>query len=81
MITQRIMSGLNFKQIADMCGTSVMQIQRTYYHLNDEIRLTKELFFGILYCSWNFAPTTTNPKVFSVKHDQTIGLDRFNKVI
>ena len=26
MITQRIMSGLNFKQIADMCGTSVMQM-------------------------------------------------------
>ena len=43
MITQRIMSGLNFKQIADMCGTSVMQIERTYYHLNDEIRLTNAL--------------------------------------
>jgi len=40
MITQRIMSGLNFRQIADMCGTSVAQIERTYYHLNDEIRLT-----------------------------------------
>jgi len=23
-----------------MCGTSVAQIERTYYHLNDEIRLT-----------------------------------------
>jgi hypothetical protein len=43
MITQRIMSGLNFKQIADMYGTSVMQIERTYYHLNDEIRLTNAL--------------------------------------
>jgi integrase len=40
MITQRIMSGLGFKQIADMCGTSVAQIEKTYYHLNDEIRLT-----------------------------------------
>ena len=40
MITQRIMSGLSFRQIADMCGTSVVQIERTYYHLNDEIRIT-----------------------------------------
>jgi integrase len=43
MITQRIMSGLNFRQIADMCGTSVAQIERTYYHLNDEIRLTNAI--------------------------------------
>ncbi|WP_201260744.1 site-specific integrase [Candidatus Enterovibrio altilux] len=43
MITQRIMSGLNFKQIADMCGTNVMQIEGTYYDLNDEIRLTNAL--------------------------------------
>ncbi len=40
MITQRIMSGLTFRQIADMCGTSVAQIEKTYYHLNDEIRIT-----------------------------------------
>ena len=40
MITQRIMSGLNYKQIADMCGTSIAQIEKTYYHLNDAIRLT-----------------------------------------
>lgn len=43
MITQRIMSGLNFRQIADMCGTSVAQIERTYYHLNDDIRLTNAM--------------------------------------
>ena len=43
MITQRIMSGLSFKQIADMCGTSVAQIERTYYRLNDEIRLNNAL--------------------------------------
>lgn len=43
MITQRIMSGLTFRQVADMCGTSVAQIERTYYHLNDEIRLTNAL--------------------------------------
>jgi integrase len=40
MITQRIMSGLTFRRIADRCGTSVAQIEKTYYHLNDEIRLT-----------------------------------------
>ena len=40
MITQRIMSGLTSRQIADMFGTSVAQIEKTYYHLNDEIRLT-----------------------------------------
>ena len=40
MITQRIMSGLDFRAIADMCGTSISQIERTYYHLNDRIRLT-----------------------------------------
>lgn len=40
MITQRIMSGLTYRQIADMCGTSITQIEKTYYHLNDEIRLT-----------------------------------------
>ena len=34
------MSGLNFREIADMCGTSVAQIENTYWHLNEEIRLT-----------------------------------------
>ncbi len=43
MVTQRIMSGLDFRQIADMCGTSVAQIEKTYYHLNDEIRLTNAM--------------------------------------
>ena len=40
MIKQRITSGLLFRHIADMFGTSVAQIEKTYYHLNDEIRLT-----------------------------------------
>jgi integrase len=43
MITQRIMSGLDFKAVADMCGTSVYQIEKTYYHLNDQIRYTNAL--------------------------------------
>ena len=34
------MSGLTFKQIADMCRTSVALIEKMYYHLNDAIRLT-----------------------------------------
>ena len=40
MITQRIMSGWTFSQIADMCCTSVARIEKTYYHVNNEIRLT-----------------------------------------
>jgi integrase len=43
MVTQRIMSGLSYRQIADMCGTSITQIENTYYHLNDEIRITNAL--------------------------------------
>ena len=37
MITNRIMSGLSYRQVADMCGTSATQIEKTYYHVNDEI--------------------------------------------
>ena len=40
MITQRIMGGVDFRAIADMCGTNISQIERTCYHLNDNIRLT-----------------------------------------
>lgn len=40
MITQRIMSGLDFRQVADMCGTSVEQIEKTYWHVDDKTRLT-----------------------------------------
>ena len=43
MITQRIMAGLSYRQVADMCGTSIMMIEKTYWHLNDEIRLTSAL--------------------------------------
>lgn len=38
MITQRVMSGLSYGQIAEMCGTSAAQVENTYYHLNDEMR-------------------------------------------
>ena len=40
MITQRIMSRLSCSEIAEMFGTSMAQIKRTYYHLNDATRLT-----------------------------------------
>lgn len=43
MITQRVMSGLSHRQLAQMCGTSITQIENTYYHLNDGIRLTNAL--------------------------------------
>ena len=40
MITQRIMAGLSFRHVADMCGTSIAMIEKTYWHLNDEMRKT-----------------------------------------
>ena len=43
MVMQRIMAGLSYSQVADMCGTSIMMIEKTYWHLNDEIRLTSVL--------------------------------------
>ena len=33
-ITQRVMAGCRFEDVAFMCGTSVKQIENTYYHLN-----------------------------------------------
>ena len=43
MIMQRIMAGLSYRQVADMCGTSIMMIEKTYWHLKNEIRLTGAL--------------------------------------
>ena len=42
-ITQKIMGGLGYQQVAEMCGTSVGQIERTYFHLNDRMRITNAL--------------------------------------
>ena len=36
-ITQRVMAGCRFEDVAFMCGTSVKQIESTYYHLNEEM--------------------------------------------
>ena len=34
------MSSLDFRAITEMCGTSITEIECTYYHLNETIRLT-----------------------------------------
>lgn len=39
MITQRVLSGLSFQQVAEMCGTSDTEIRKTYYHLIDDRRM------------------------------------------
>lgn len=40
MVTQRVLSGLSFQQVAEMIGSSETQIGKVYYHLNDERRFT-----------------------------------------
>lgn len=42
-ITQKIMSGLSLIRVANMCGTSVAQIEKTYFHLNYEMMMTDAL--------------------------------------
>ena len=36
-ITQKLVNGLSHRQVADMCGTSIAQIERTYYHVDDDM--------------------------------------------
>jgi site-specific recombinase XerD len=36
-ITQKLVNGLNHRQVADMCGTSITQIERTYYHIDGDM--------------------------------------------
>jgi integrase len=45
MITQRLMSGLTERQVADMCGTSPKEIERTYYHINEDIKYTNAMAY------------------------------------
>lgn len=40
MVTHRVLSGLNFQQVAEMIGSSAFQIGKVYYHLNEERRFT-----------------------------------------
>lgn len=42
-ITDRIKSGLSFRAISDMCGTSPTEIDKTYYHIDKEIKITQAL--------------------------------------
>ena len=42
-ITSRIKAGLSYKDVADMCGTSRVQIEKTYYHIDKEIMMTQAM--------------------------------------
>ena len=42
-ITDKIMSGLSYRQISDMCGTSASMIEKTYYHINEDIMRTNAM--------------------------------------
>lgn len=42
-ITDRIKSGLSYGNVAKMCGTSVTQIERTYFHIDKEIMISNAL--------------------------------------
>ena len=42
-ITNKIMSGLSYRQISDICGTSASQIESAYYHINEEIMRTNAM--------------------------------------
>tara|TARA_B100001964_G_C14231962_1_gene600481 strand:- start:1212 stop:2429 length:1218 start_codon:yes stop_codon:yes gene_type:complete len=39
-ITQRIKSGCTFSEVADMCGTSINQIEKTYWHADTATKLS-----------------------------------------
>jgi integrase len=36
-ITQKLVNGLSHRQVADMCGTSITQIEKTYYHIDTDM--------------------------------------------
>ena len=42
-ITNRIKAGLSYKAVADMCGTSRGQIEKTYYHIDEDILTTQAM--------------------------------------
>ena len=39
-ITQRVKAGCSLREVADMCGTSVHQIEKTYWHTDFQTKLT-----------------------------------------
>ena len=42
-ITKRVNSNLPISSIAEMCGTSITQIEKTYYHTTDEKMVSNAL--------------------------------------
>ncbi|MEK8123176.1 tyrosine-type recombinase/integrase [Methylocystis sp. IM4] len=42
-ITQKLVHGLTHRQVADMCGTSITQIEKTYYHVDRDIMVENAL--------------------------------------
>lgn len=36
-ITQKLVNGLTHRQVSDMCGTSITQNEKTYYHVDEDI--------------------------------------------
>ena len=42
-ITNRIKAGVSYKAVADMCGTSRVQIEKTYYHIDEDILTTQAM--------------------------------------
>lgn len=43
MITERVRAGLNVLSVADMCGTSIKEIEATYHHMFDDVRISNAL--------------------------------------
>jgi integrase len=42
-ITDRIKSGLTYQRVAQICGTSVTQIEKTYFHIDKEMMISNAL--------------------------------------
>jgi len=36
-------SSLSYRRVAQICGTSVTQIERTYYHIDKDVMITDAL--------------------------------------
>ncbi len=43
MITERVRARLNIISVADMCGTSIKEIESTYHHMFDDVRIANAL--------------------------------------
>jgi integrase len=42
-ITDRIKSGLTYQNVAQICGTSLTQIEKTYFHIDEEVMISSAL--------------------------------------